>query len=167
MRLPSPCSHTPGPSPAQVGLHTFLHQKAVTPIPNGGNGQSKFGFESVSYLQASLGFVICQNFIEILLHQRMKANTDGHGRARRFATPDQNLDSSRRVASPESIWFSRRSASSSRSCGEDSGATLRSSSPASLRRERCGSFRARSWISAAVFIEKKEKITGGFDQGFS
>ena len=113
-------------------------------LSDGGYRQSKLGFESVGYLQSAFGFVIIESLIEVLLDQWMITDGGAHAWWRRRTMPLQNSDSSSNGAFPEFNSFSRRQASSRRSLAEDSGTTLRRSSTANFRRERCGSFKARS-----------------------
>lgn len=112
----------------------------------------EFRFETVGHLRAGFLLIIRKDLIEIFLHERVEGESAAHDGFRRTVIPLQNSDSLRAVTVPLSISESRRIASCKTSSGAVVDSTLRSSSLASLRRERCGNFIAKTWISDAVFI---------------
>ena len=112
----------------------------------------KFDFEAVGDIETGFSLVVGEDLVEILLNERMKGEPGAHDRLRQRVTPLQNSDSPSGLTLPFFISTSRRAASPRISAGVTTGAALRSSSLANLRRERRGSFSAKSWISDAELM---------------
>lgn len=125
---------------------------------DGDQGTPEFCFETVGDFRTGFLLVVKKDVVEILLNERMEGEPAAHQGDESFlraAIPLQNSDSVSGGTEPDSNSESRRIASWSVSSGSELDATLRSSSLASLRRERFGSFIAKLWISDAEFIKNK------------
>ena len=116
------------------------------------NRGSELSLKAVSDMRSGFVVVIIDDFVEILLNQRVEGEAASH-RSQRFFTPRQNSASVSGRTLPEAISSSRRAASASVSSGDDVGAVLRSSSTASLSLERAGNCRASFWISAVLIMK--------------
>jgi len=110
---------------------------------DGGDGGTQFLLELIGDFHRSLGLVLGEDFVEILLDERMERERAAHARFLERETPAQNSGSVSGVTLPDSSSASRRLASSSASTGLVAGGALRKSSTASFIRERCGSFSAK------------------------